>query len=203
MNNLSKLIIFLVLCLAIWWGYDNFLGGKVKIPEIPKKEITTEPKKEEPPEVTEPDEQKKQDTEDETYIYVYMLTADKNGGQFLKPVKRPLPPGKDKLNYAVTTLLSGPNNMETTKGIYSEIPANTRLLNITTADDRVTINLTGSFGTGGGSDSTYSRMRQLIKTVLANSDKPVYLQLDGKQADIIGGEGITVTQPLSEKSLDE
>ena len=203
MNNLSKLIIFLVLCLALWWGYDNFLGGKVKIPELPKKETIDEPKTEEPPEIKEPDDTKKTETDNETYIYVYMLTTDKSGGQFLKPVKRPLPPGKDKLNYAVTALLSGPNNIETTNGIYTEIPETTRLLAITTADDRVTINLTGSFGTGGGSDSTYSRMRQLIKTVLANSDKPVYLQLDGKQADIIGGEGITVTQPLSEKSLDE
>lgn len=207
MNNFSKLLIFIVLCLAIWWGYDKFLGGKVEFPKIPEVQTPDEKvpqtKDDKPVEKDEDTQNQQDDTKAESYIYVYMLTADKSGAQFLKPVKRPLAPGKDKLTQAVSLLLSGPNNIELSKGLYSEIPDASRLLSVTTADDRVTINLSGSFAEGGGSDSTYSRMRQLIKTVLANSDKPVYLQLDGRQADVIGGEGITVTQPLSEKSLDE
>ena len=63
--------------------------------------------------------------------------------------------------------------------------------------------MASSFAYGGGSDSLYSRLRQLIKTVLANSDKPVYLYLDGKQANVVGGEGLTISQPLKENSLDE
>ena len=33
-------------------------------------------------------------------------------------------------------------------------------------------------------------------------NKKVYLYLDGKQVNFIGGEGIMITQPLSEKSLE-
>lgn len=207
MNNTSKIIIFFVICLAIWWGYDNFVSNKITIPQISdlgKTDIedntTNENKTEKEEEKEEP---AKENNKEDSYIYIYMLTTDKSGGQFLKPVKRPLAPGKDKLSQAVTLLLEGPNNIETSNGIYSEIPNSAKLISVTTQDDRITINLSNSFVNGGGSDSTYSRMRQLIKTVLVNSDKPVYLQLDGKQADIIGGEGITVSQPLRENSLDE
>ena len=30
-----------------------------------------------------------------------------------------------------------------------------------------------------------------------------YLYIDGKQADVIGGDGIMITQPLSENSIGE
>ena len=63
--------------------------------------------------------------------------------------------------------------------------------------------MSSDFQYGGGTDSVYSRMMQLIKTAINNSeDKKVYLYLDGKQVNFIGGEGIMITQPLSEKSLD-
>ena len=46
-------------------------------------------------------------------------------------------------------------------------------------------------------------MMQLIKTALANTEnKKIYLYLDGKQVNFIGGEGIMITQPLNEKSLE-
>ncbi|MCR5260764.1 MAG: GerMN domain-containing protein [Candidatus Gastranaerophilales bacterium] len=206
MNNFSKIILVLVLCLAIWFCYDKFGNGKIKFPEITQKptDIQTDVDK---PDINNPDDEKQEPqnpkTSEDSYIYVYMLTTDKAGGQFLKPVKRPLAPGKDRLTQAVTLLLSGPNNIEISEGIYSEIPDAARLISVTETSDKVTINLNNSFSLGGGSDSTYARMRQLIKTVLANTEKPVYMQIDGKTADVIGGEGITVTQPLSEKSLDE
>lgn len=206
MNNFSKIILFLVLCLAIWFGYDKFINGKIQIPQISSLktgEQTSVENQNNEDKPKEEEQQPPQETKEDSYIYVYMLTTDKAGGQFLKPVKRPLAPGKDRLTQAVTLLLSGPNNIELSNGVYSEIPDAARLISVTTSEDKVTINLSNSFGVGGGSDSTYARMRQLIKTVLANTDKPVYLQLDGKTADVIGGEGITVTQPLSEKSLDE
>jgi spore germination protein GerM len=46
-------------------------------------------------------------------------------------------------------------------------------------------------------------MMQLIKTSLANTkNQKIYLYLDGKQINEIGGEGIMISQPLTEKSLD-
>ena len=65
------------------------------------------------------------------------------------------------------------------------------------------MNLSDDFGFGGGGDSLYKRVYQLIKTVNHNTRKPVYLYLNGKQADIIGGEGLMLKQPLRSNSLEE
>lgn len=217
MNNFSRFVIFIVVCLGLWWGYDNFLADKFPIPEIKGLETRhltddIEPKEQVKEETSEPQNEVKEDEKSEEineqkqsdmYIYVYMLTTDKSGNQFLKPVKRPLKAGEDKLSTAIKLLIAGPNGAEKTSGVYTEVPSNTHLNSITTYDTKVIIDMAGSFAYGGGSDSLYSRLRQLIKTVLANSDKPVYLYLDGKQANVVGGEGITVSQPLKENSLDE
>ena len=45
----------------------------------------------------------------------------------------------------------------------------------------------------------YNDLWQYLLTV----KKPIYLYIDGKQAEVLGGEGIMITQPLSENSLDE
>ena len=65
------------------------------------------------------------------------------------------------------------------------------------------IDLSSGFVYGGGTDSVYKRLYQLIKTINRNTEKPAYLYIDGKQADVIGGDGIMITQPLSENSIGE
>ena len=62
-------------------------------------------------------------------------------------------------------------------------------------------NLNSAFEQGGGTESLYKRLFQLIKTAKRNTSKPVYLYLDGNKADVIGGEGIMITQPLNDNSL--
>ena len=65
------------------------------------------------------------------------------------------------------------------------------------------VDLSSAFESGGGAESTYTRVMQVIKTAKANTNLPVYLYINGKQADVIGGEGIMIKQPLSERSLDD
>jgi len=65
------------------------------------------------------------------------------------------------------------------------------------------INLSESFGFGGGADSLYKRMFQLIKTVNHNTNKPVYLLINGRLAETLGGEGLMIKQPLNGSSLDD
>lgn len=201
MSKLSKLILILILILGLWRGYDFFNEkfGNIDEPDDTKQETVVKDEAE----IKLPEEEPIAAEKKENKIFVYFLSTDKNGNQFLKPVPRTVSDGTDSLEYAVNQLLKGPDSSERSSGAYSEIPEETRLLNITDSSDRIIINFSSNFGIGGGSDSIYSRMRQLIKTVLANTKKPVYLYLDGKQADILGGEGITFSQPLSEKSLDE
>ena len=67
---------------------------------------------------------------------------------------------------------------------------------------KILVNLNSSFVNGGGADSLYKRLYQLIKTVKLNSQLPVYLYIDGHKADVIGGEGIMLSQPLGDNSLE-
>lgn len=106
------------------------------------------------------------------------------------------------IEYAVKTLVAGPTKYERSKGVYSEIPP-TKVLFVRETADRVSVNLSDSFGNGGGADSLYKRMYQLIKTVNYNTSKPVYLLMNGQLVETIGGEGLMLKQPLNGSSLDD
>lgn len=151
-------------------------------------------------------ENKKQEEEKKvtkTYVTVYFLGMDKNDTGIFKKVKREVPQGQSKLKFALNQLMNGPSQYEKSVGVYSEIPKNVKILGIVESSNKIIIDVSGNIQTGGGADSIYSRMKQFIKTALANSPKkPIYLYIDGKQAEVLGGEGIMISQPLSENSLD-
>ncbi len=107
-----------------------------------------------------------------------------------------------KLKFAVTSLILGPKLEEKQRGVYTEVPSGAEIINITEQQNKVIVNLNSAFVNGGGTDSLYKRLYQLIKTVNLNSKVPVYLYIDGQQADVVGGEGIMLSQPLSNSSLD-
>lgn len=138
---------------------------------------------------------------DSSKVKVYFI-EHKNGKDIYRPVYRDNKSGRSNIEYAVTTLLSGPTKYEKEKGVYSEVPK-ALLLSINETDKEVTINLSDTFANGGGADSLYKRMYQLIKTVNYNTSKPVYLLINGKKAETLGGEGLMISQPLNGSSLDD
>ena len=86
---------------------------------------------------------------------------------------------------------------ESKKGIYSEIPPNVDLISVKNNDNSIIINLSSNFGNGGGSQSVENRVKQLNKTVKKyHPSKDVYLYIDGKEVEYLGGEGIYIKQPL-------
>ena len=105
--------------------------------------------------------------------------------------------------FAIRELLSAPTKWEKSKGLSSEIPQGTKILSIREGEKNILIDLSPSFESGGGAESTYIRVHQLIKTSNSNTNLPVYLYINGKQANVIGGEGVMIKQPLNERSLDE
>ena len=142
--------------------------------------------------------------EEDIYVDVF-FTKISSGKDVYVAVSRKKPKnysGSD-VEYAVKTLLKGPVKSEKDKGVYSEIPSTTKLLWFKETPSKVIVNLSDDFGFGGGGDSLYKRVYQLIKTVNYSTRKPVYLYLNGKQADIIGGEGLMLKQPLRNDSLSE
>ena len=105
--------------------------------------------------------------------------------------------------YAINELLSAPSKWEKSKGFTSEIPQGTKLLSLRESPESILIDLSSDFESGGGAESTYMRIKQLIKTANANSSVPAFLYINGRQVNVIGGEGVMLKQPLNERSLDE
>lgn len=198
MNTFLKLGLIIVAILAAIYIKMTFIGNPDVI-ETPSQEVQ---------ETVDEDQQDDKKVEEEPIVYevanVYFIAHNANGEEVYRAVKREyIPEYGSKLKFAVKALINGPSAKEKKLGVYSEIPAGTRLISITESPSRVVINLTSDFENGGGTDSLYKRLFQLIKTVKINSNLPLYLQLDGKQVEVIGGEGIMINQPLSEDFANE
>ncbi len=205
MSVSSKIVVIILSILSVLYikdkffnnvNFDFFNKNKAKEESITPEQTKVKSEVEE--------EKKVEDKKEKPTVDVFFLTVDDKGVIIFKKVKRPLSASKNQLKTAVVSLLQGPSYDEKTQGLYNEIPKGTKLLGLQTQGKNIVINLSSDFQYGGGTDSTYTRMRQLIKTVLPYSNgHNIYLYIDGKQADVIGGEGIMISQPLSENSLDE
>lgn len=138
--------------------------------------------------------------EEKVTVTVYFTNTKSSD---LKKAVRALPSGTSKINYAIKELIKGPTAAEKKQGFSSEIPSGVKILGIRDEGSLIVIDLSDEFQYGGGTESQYTRLNQLIKTVLSlNTGKPVYLYLNGKKAEVIGGEGLIITQPLSESSIN-
>lgn len=165
-----------------------------------------EPVQQEPPQQEQTQQQEeKSDDVPKSYISIYFIGQNANKEEVYKVVKREYDAdkGETKLKDSIENLLKGPTDEEKAKGIYSEIPQGTKLLSLEETPTKIIVNLSGDFEQGGGTDGLYKRLYQLIKTANKNTVLDVYLYINGKKADVIGGEGIMLNQPLNSKSLDE
>jgi len=135
---------------------------------------------------------------DKNSVNVYFVKSFQVTDFRLTPVRRKISRDKSRISTAITELLKGPSEKEMKAGFYTEIPSTTKLLGIIESSKDTIINLSKDFESGGGSTSMSMRLKQLVNTSLdAEKTRPIYLQLDGKKVDFIGGEGVIVTQPLS------
>lgn len=104
---------------------------------------------------------------------------------------------KPSIESAINILLRGPLIAETKKGIYSEIPPSVDLISVTNLGNDIIVDLTSNFGNGGGTNSITNRVKQLSKTIkLYEPNKKVYLYIDGKEVEYLGGDGVYIKQPL-------
>lgn len=155
-------------------------------------------------EIAEDEQPAQEEKKEKEYVNVYFIGKNEHNEEVYKAVKRVYNKDVDgsKIRYSVSCLIKGPKPEEQQRGVYTEIPSDSQIINITETPDKVVVNLTSSFVTGGGTESLYKRLYQLIKTAKLNSNLPVYLFIDGQRADVVGGEGIMLSQPLSNSSLD-
>jgi hypothetical protein len=129
-------------------------------------------------------------------VVVYLLR-----GELLAPAARLAPAGAAPGPAALEELVAGPTAAEREAGLSSAVPEGTRLLGLAVEDGRATVDLSGTFASGGGSLSSAARLAQLVFTVtrLATVDE-VVLRLDGRPVQVFGGEGIVLDLPLTRTS---
>ena len=146
---------------------------------------------------------KKVETKNVGQKTVKIFVVDNSGN--LRGVNRTCDVANEKscFEFAIKELMQAPTKWEKSKGLSSEIPQGTKVISIRESSDSIMIDLSANFESGGGAESTYTRVKQIIKTANANTSIPTYLYINGKQANVIGGEGIMIKQPLNERSFDE
>ncbi len=101
---------------------------------------------------------------------------------------------------AFTSLLSTTTNGD----VSSTIPKTTKLLSIKTENDGIYVNLSQDFTSGGGTTSMTGRIGQVVYTATTlDENAKVFIQVDGKLLDVLGGEGLELEQPLTRKSFSQ
>src|SRR5579883_1991471 len=100
----------------------------------------------------------------------------------------------DILAAAVDELLAGPK----TATVTTTIPRDTKLLSLSVKDDGIHVDLSQAFTRGGGSTSMTGRVGQVLYTATTlDPTAKVWLLVEGKPLETLGGEGLMLDQPLT------
>jgi len=131
-------------------------------------------------------------------LAVYWIESSKN-----KLMAVPIMVKAKSNNEAIASVLNtliAENPPEST--LYSAIPANTKVLNVTAKNKEIRVDLSKEFTKGGGSASMQGRIIQVLYTATSlELDAKVYLSVEGKPLKYIGGEGLEVPQPMTRKDF--
>ena len=201
MNFSQRLGLFILILISIAYVYFSFFNKDFKASDIKKNISDNEIYNPLIPNTSSEPEAETSNNQTQKTVKIFLL--DNNGK--LRPMKRTCDTDSENscFEYAVKELVSAPTKWEKSKGFTSEIPVGTKVLSVRESSNSIMIDLSSNFESGGGAESTYTRIKQVIKTANANTSIPTYLYINGKQANVIGGEGIMIKQPLNERSFDE
>ena len=104
------------------------------------------------------------------------------------------------LEAAFNSLLAGP----TDAALVSTVPEGTKLRGLKIQNDGIHVNLSEEFTTGGGSASMTGRVAQVLYTATTlQPNAKVWIDVEGKPLEVLGGEGLELAQPLTRQSFKE
>lgn len=131
-------------------------------------------------------------------VSVYFLKGEK-----VQPVARTVA-GPGVAAAAVRALLAGPTAAEQAAGLSTTVPAGVTLRGLTLADRVATVDLSSSFGSGGGSLSMTARLAQVVFTLTRfPTVTSVRFRLDGTPATALGGEGVVLSRPSTRADFED
>ncbi|MEH2214694.1 GerMN domain-containing protein [Nostoc sp.] len=142
----------------------------------------------------------RQPANEQTPNVYWLRPKDKNVTLVPQPVKVASVLPNQALEAAFQSLLAGP-----TEGTDSTtIPKGTKLLGLKAENNEVHVNLSEDFTSGGGSTSMMGRVGQVVYTATTlNPKAKVYIDVNGKPLDVLGGEGIELQQPLTREQFQK
>jgi len=132
---------------------------------------------------------------------IYWLRSKDTGVELVpQPLKIAAAQPNQALEKTFQALLAGP-----TEGTDSTtIPKGTQLLGMKVENNEVHVNLSENFTNGGGSTSMMGRVGQVVYTATTlNPDAKVYIEVNGKPLEVLGGEGVEIEQPLTRQSFKQ
>ncbi|MGR3274146.1 GerMN domain-containing protein [Acaryochloris marina NIES-2412] len=138
-------------------------------------------------------------------LAVYWIAYKDQDQLVLEPTKLPLDnlenaTSEEKLTMAFKRLLEGPANADKTNAI----PDKTQLNSLKFQDDGVRIDLSREFTTGGGTKSMQARLGQIVYTASSLDPKEaVWISIDGEPLEVLSGDGLIVSQPMTRKEFED
>ncbi|WP_414513615.1 GerMN domain-containing protein [Nostoc sp. PCC 9305] len=142
----------------------------------------------------------RQPANEQTPNVYWLRSNNKNLTLVPQPIKVASIRPNQPLEAAFQSLLAGP-----TEGTDSTtIPKGTKLLGLKTENNEVHVNLSEDFTSGGGSTSMMGRVGQVVYTATTlNPKAKVYIDVNGKPLDVLGGEGVELQQPLTREQFQK
>ncbi|MBN3878949.1 MULTISPECIES: GerMN domain-containing protein [unclassified Nostoc] len=142
----------------------------------------------------------RQPANEQTPNVYWLRSNNKNLTLVPQPIKVASIRPNQPLEAAFQSLLAGP-----TEGTDSTtIPKGTKLLGLKAENDEVHVNLSEDFTSGGGSTSMMGRVGQVVYTATTlNPKAKVYIDVNGKPLDVLGGEGVELQQPLTREQFQK
>jgi len=124
-------------------------------------------------------------------------------GEALAPVTREIPRTEALGAATLKLLLAGPTVTEKANGFGSTIPQGTAAKGLSIKDGLATADLSGTFASGGGTLSMYTRLGQLVYTLTQfPTVDSLRLRLDGKDVTTLGGEGLMIGSSLTRSGYE-
>jgi spore germination protein GerM len=102
------------------------------------------------------------------------------------------------LEGAIKSLLIGPVD----KAFTTTIPKGTKLRNVSLEANGVRVDFSKEFTKGGGSASMTGRVAQVLYTATSlDPAAKVWIEVEGKPLEVLGGEGLELEQPLTRENF--